>query len=410
MGGGWLLIASLLILIAAVLHQGALLMVGLLLFMVSGVTKLWARYALERLDYSHRLSAKRVFFGEEITLEISVANRKLLPLPWLDIEEELDKELTLLAGRTSPSYRPERSILHNPLSLGWYHKVTRLYPIRCTQRGYFTFGPARIRSGDFFGFRIQEKEVSDRVGLLVYPRIVPLARLGIPSREPFGELRVRRHLFEDPVRTVSTRDYVYGDPMKHIHWKASARVQRLQSKVFEHTTSIDLAVFLDVRTVQPPLWGSIPQILETAVIAAASIASYAKDKGYRLGLYVNQTYRHSDYMIKLPPSSHPEQFLHVLEALAQVTGTELVPIERLLRYEGPALPWVSTMVIVSAAPTEALLSAILSFRRAGRSVALVVVGGEKPELALDRLPVYHVPTEIPWEKVESIGVESVERQ
>jgi hypothetical protein len=37
-------------------------------------------------------------------------------------------------------------------------------------------------------------------------------------------------------------------------------------------------------------------------------------------------------------------------------------------------------------------------------VALVVVGGERIAYSADGLTVYHVPAEVTWEKVESIGV------
>lgn len=404
MGSGWLFLASLLLLIAIIVRQAPLLLIAILLFLIYGTVQLWARYALERVEYSRRLSTARAFFGEEVKLEISVANRKLLPLPWIHIEEEMDEELTLLAGDTTASHKPKRVLLHNLLSLGWYHRVTRVYPIRCLRRGYFTFGPTRIQVGDYFQFRLREKEVGNPTHLMVFPRIVPLSELGIPSRDPFGELRLRRHLFQDPVRVVTTRDYVCGDPMKRIHWKATARVQRLQSKVFEPTTSTDLAIFLDVRTVQPPLWGEVTQLLETAVMATASIAKYALDADYRVGLYVNQPYRNSDQLMRLPPSSHPDQLQRILEALAQVISPELVPIDRLVQGEGGSLPWASTLVVVTAAPTPALLATMRTFRRAGRPVALALVGGERPEFSTDGLPLYHVPAEVPWEKAESVEV------
>ena len=407
MGSGWVFLAVLLALIAAIMRQGALLLVACFLLLVSAVAFLWAKYSLRRLEYSRKLSASRAFFGDEVTLELTVANRKILPLPWLDIREELDEELTPQSVQVSPSHKPKRVYLHNLFSLGWYHQVTRIYHIKCQDRGYFSVGPTTIRSGDFFGFRNQQQEVGNPAKLLVYPRVVPLEALGIPSREPFGDLRLRRHLFEDPVRAVGIRDYAPGDPMKRIHWKATARAQRLQTKVFEHTTAVDMALFLDIRTVEPPFWAQVPQLLETAIIATASIANYANDQGYRLGLYINQTYRGNMQLMRFPPSGHPDQFMRILEALAQVLPPEQSPIERVLQREGAALPWASTLVVVTAVPTEGLLGTLLSYRRAGRPVALVVVGGEKPSVQMAGLPLYYVPAEIPWEKVESITANPV---
>ncbi len=405
MGQGWLLLASAALVLAALLRQGGLLLVAVLLLMLYGVSQIWAKYALRRVEYTRHLSATRAFCGDEITFEISLANRKVLPLPWEQIDEELDEQLLLPeAVVTSPSHRPGRVVLRNIMPVGWYHKVKRVYPIRCTKRGYFSFGPTRVQSGDYFRFRVQEMEVEDPVNLIVYPRIVPLSQLGIPSRDPFGDLLLRRHLFQDPVRVASIREYAPGDPLKRIHWKATARVGRLQTKVFEHTTTTDLVIFFDVRTVKHPFWGEVAQLLETGAIAAASIANHAIDKGYRVGLYVNHPYPDSASLIRIKPSSHPEQLQHVLEALAMVAPTESVAIDRLVRQEGGNLPWVSTLVAVTAVPTPALVSALETFHRAGRPVALVLIGGEKPKFNMDGLAMYHVPAEIAWEKVDTMGV------
>lgn len=404
LGSYWLFITLVLVLAAAVLRQVPLLLVALLFFLASGVARLWARYALERVEYQRRLSAGRVFFGETVTLEIGVTNRKLLPLPSVHIQDELPEQLTLLKGKTSRTHKPLRVTLSNYLSLNWYHRLARRYPIQCLRRGYFAFGPATVRAGDPFGF-FERTATEERLDyLLVYPRILPLEQLGIPSRDPFGDLRVRQHLFEDPLRVITTRDYVHGDPLKRLHWKATARLQRLQSRVFESTTTVNLALFLDTLTVAPPFYGISEQLLETAVIVAASIASYAQEKGYRLGLYVNEPYRYSDRLIKLPPSEHPEQLQRVLEALAQLQGWPLLSAENMLNREARGLAWGATLVVVTSVPSEALLAALARFRRAGRQAALVLVGPGDQGISLDGLPVYQVSDQVYWRELDSVQV------
>ena len=151
--GDYSLFIALVIFIASlVFHQVPLLLVSLLFFLTGVAARLWNRYCLTRVEYRRRLSANRVFFGEEVQLDVEVANRKPLPLPWIQIDDEIPQEVTLLKGKTSSSHKPTRVLLGSLLSLGWYHKVTRHYSMRCLQRGYFTFGPVRIRSGDLFGF------------------------------------------------------------------------------------------------------------------------------------------------------------------------------------------------------------------------------------------------------------------
>jgi uncharacterized protein (DUF58 family) len=390
--------------LGVILGQIPLLLVAFLLLLVWGTTRIWERYALTRIEYHRHLSARRAFFGDELTLELEVANRKPLPLPWIEIDDEMPADVTFLKGKTTQSYKVARVHLTSLLSLGWYHRVKRLYPIRCDQRGYFTFGPTHIRSGDLFGFSRQEMEVSDIDRLIVFPRIVPVEQRGIPSNQPIGDIRTRRHIFQDPILTMGVRDYHFGDSLKRIHWKTTARLGKLQTKVFEPTTSVDMGIFFDVRTVQPPAWGTVTQRLELGVMAAASIARHAMSNGYRVGLYANQRRQPIGELVRIPPSQHSDQLVYILEALAEVHSSESMPMARFVSLESRNLPWGSTLVLITAVPTEPLLATLLRMKRAGRRIALVVVGGPKVP-RLDGLPVYRIADDVPWREVETINLQ-----
>lgn len=403
LGNYWLIITVVLLLISMLTHQVPLLLVALLFFLTGGVARLWERHCLTRVEYQRHLSTNRAFFGDEVQLEIEVANRKPLPLPWLQVEDEVPAEVTLLKGKTTEGYPENRLFLNNLFSLSWYHKLKRRYPIRCLQRGYFTFGPTRIRSGDLFGIFYREMEIKKADYLMVYPKIVPLEKLGIPSNQPVGEIRTRRHIFEDPILTLGVRDYHFGDSLKRIHWKTTARLGQLQTKVFEPTTTTDMGIFLDVRTTRPTLWGSVPSLLELGIVAAASISDHALKSRYRVGLYVNQYQRTVNKPIRIPPSQHTDQMLHILEALAQLHPLDAMPIARLVQNESRNLTWGSTIVVISAMPTDDLLSTLLTIKRGGRRVVLIVIGS-KPAISQDGLTVYRIREDIPWHELETLSV------
>jgi len=400
----WLFISVLLFIASLILHQIPLFLISLLLFLAGSVARLWYRYCLSQVEYKRRLSANRVFFGEDIQLEIEIANKKPLPLPWIQIDDEIPDGVLLLKGKTSPSHLMNRRVLSNLLSLSWYHKVKWRYPMSCQKRGYFTYGPARVSSGDIFGFFTRDEEVTPVDHLIVYPRIVPVEKLGIPSFQPLGDIRTRSHIFQDPILTMGVREYYSGDSLRRIHWKSTARLGRLQTKVFEPTTTVDMSIFLDVRTVMPPLWGAIPALLELAVTVAASLAKHTLDEGYRVGLYANVNMTSSGGLVKIPPSQHGDQLEHILEALAQVQSSESLPIARLISNESRSLPWGSTLLVVSAAPTDSLLSVLFQMKRVGRKIALILVGGSKTPQSTDGLTVYHVRDEVIWRDIETLSI------
>jgi uncharacterized protein (DUF58 family) len=239
----------------------------------------------------------------------------------------------------------------------------------------------------------------------VYPRLVPLEKLGIPSQQFFGDIRLKRHLFQDPVLTAGVRDYHSGDSLKRIHWKSTARLGKLQTKVYEPTTTVDISIFLDVRTLRAPLQGSIQQLQELGIITAASISQHALNGGFRVGLYVNQITRFSRGMVRVPHSQHPDQMVRILEALAQLHQVETIPMTRFIRQEAGGLPWGSTLLVISAQPVDELLAALLDLKRVGRSVALVKVGGQAPEMGGGNLPVYHIKDDVAWDLIKEIGLE-----
>jgi uncharacterized protein (DUF58 family) len=402
-GDAWILIAVIILIVSLALHQVPLAMVSLLFILTGGVSRLWNKYCLRRVEYSRRLSHNQVFFGEEIIFEIEVSNRKPLPLPWLKIEDELPERLILLKGKTSPSHE-DCVTLTNMFPMGMYHRVKRRFPIKCPRRGVFVFGPTRIQSGDLFGFFRRDMSIEKLDYLLVYPRLVPLEKLSIPSQQLFGDIRLKHHLFQDPVLTAGVREYHSGDALKRIHWKSTARLGRLQTKIYEPTTTIDISIFLDARTLRAPLWGSSYQLQELGIITAASLSQHALNAGFRVGLYVNQITRFSHGLVMVPPSQHPDQLLRILESLAQLHQVETVSMVTYLRQEAASLPWGSTLVVISAQPDDKLMATLLDLKRRGRSVTLIVVGSEFPEVNAAHFPVYRIADDVAWELVKEIGL------
>ena len=52
---------------------------------------------------------------------------------------------------------------------------------------------------------------------------VPVERLGIPARQPFGDFKAVQQLATDPLRLRGVREYAQGDNPRFVHWKATAR-------------------------------------------------------------------------------------------------------------------------------------------------------------------------------------------
>ena len=206
------------------------ILLGLVLA-TAGLSKLWSRFSLAGVSCQRQLSERRVFPGEHIELRLRLVNRKLLPLPWIQVDDEMPLKFSADVP-LSPGSKPGFGFLSKGAALLWYTGVSWKQRLNCDRRGYYPLGPITLTSGDIFGFypRSITESLVDHV--IVYPKVFPIDQLGIPSLYPIGETTAERRIFEDPTRVIGVRDYSPGDSRRRIHWKASARHQNLQVKVF----------------------------------------------------------------------------------------------------------------------------------------------------------------------------------
>ena len=395
----WIALAIMLTLFGLVFRQKGLMLVAVLLLTIVPIAWLWNKYALRGLHYERLFSERRAFPDETLELTLRVSNLKLLPVGWLQIEDQFPLGVPLLDEELLSPHSPQSwgargasfGQLVTAFSLRWYQRVSRRYQLHCPRRGFYRFGPAHLKSGDLFGLFSQEGWQKKDDWLIVYPRVVPIAELGLLSKEPFGETKATQRLFADPMRTIGVREHQPGDSFKHIHWKATARQQRLQTRVYEPTTSFNLVIFLNVATFPKHWQGIDPALLERAISVAASIASYGAEQRYIVGVIANGSVPHSDQSIKVLPSRDPRQLARILEALAAVTGFATSSIENLLLAESPKLPWGATLVVVTAIVSEELVATLLRLRDVGRRLVLISLDQEPPSQELEGILSYHLP-------------------
>jgi uncharacterized protein (DUF58 family) len=365
-----------LMLVALLLRQGLAIMLLGLIGLALVMADLWGRWAFHRMAYTRTFSNERAFVGDEVTLTVRLTNLKLLGLPTLRIDDSVPAKLEYYEQRLLPHPQPHLSIWRQRLGLRPYEAVSWTIRFRCPQRGFFTFGPVHLQAVDAFGLQVRELELPARSHLIVYPKLIALPRLRLRAQHPIGDARARRHLLTDPARTVGVRDYRREDPFKTIHWGATARRGELQTRVFEPTTSLDIAIMLNLDTFERYWEGVRYDLIERMISAAATVATEAANDRLRFGLYANGAPADSGQLIRIPPGRSPAQLESVLEALAKIVPYSITPFPNLLRHVGPSLGWGATIVMISAVPSETLQTAVLRLKRHGRRVLWLYAGDD----------------------------------
>lgn len=374
----WVWGAAAMLAVGAGFNSRPLFGLGLVLAIALAVAWGWSQWCLRDLRVERRFGQSRAFWGEEVDMMHVFVNNKPLPVAWLAVEDEYPRALKLLSHTAALSSKPRIMEFSTSLSLGWYERVTRHYSLQCTARGEHEFGPLEVRSGDIFGLFRRTAIVYTPQTLLVYPRYVPVERLGIPARQPFGDHKSIQPLATDPLRLRGVREYAYGDNPRHVHWKATARRGTLQTKLFEPAATPQFFIFCNQDTFAHIWEGLDSQTLELTITVAASIANYALETGYMVGLQVNAFSEDSDRQVKLPPSRDPGQFTRILETLARIKGWSGLPMEELIRAQRHSLPSGASVVVVTGVVTEDMLDILIALRRAGHAVTLIEsVGSER---------------------------------
>ena len=341
-----------------------------ILFGVYVVGRLWARRSLASVMV-RRLHDQRVFLEQPFEVGISVHNQSWLPVLWMRLTDSAPVGLTVGQGfRQVVSLKPREQL-----------RLT--YTLKGRQRGYYTLGPLTAVGGDLLGSKTYEHQETEDDFVIVYPKIIPLQDLALPSQSPFGIVPSRERIFEDPTRIQGVREYKPGDSLRRMDWKTSARTGSLQVRRYEPAISLETAVFLNLNS-DDYAQRHRSQSTELGIVVAASVAAHLTQRRQAVGLFTNGTDPFAlssaegdvaPLVPAHPPRKGREHLMAVLDLLARIersSGDNVLPFLDLLHRKSMGLPWGSTVIVITARDKEGLVDTLLSLRRRGLAVILVL--------------------------------------
>jgi len=361
----------------------------------AGIARLWSRFSLAGVGCERMVSEMRVFPGEHIELKLRLINRKLLPLPWIQLNDEIPLSFSPDVP-LSPGNRPGSGFLSKSAAMLWYTKASWKERLCCHKRGYYQLGPIQLTSGDIFGFypRCITQPIIDHI--VVYPKIFDITNLKIPSLYPIGETTAERRIFEDPIRFSGIRDYTPQDSLRYIHWKATAHRQELQVKIFEPTTTSKGAIFLAIDSFKAGNENEVnsEEEFELSISVAASIASHLIEHHSAVGLFVNSCLADSGQPATLLPASGTGHLVEILEALAKVTSSASLPFEEFLQAERTALPWGTTLVVILSRSSVRFKELLVDLKESGHKLLVLQISDTEES---------QLPGAISWHRVRQSG-------
>ena len=351
------------LIILAVITRETFLFVLLYLFV--GATLLgrwWTGRVINKLVF-HRRYDHKAFPGETVPVRIQLENNSILPAVWLRVQDYYPIEVA------------DTSSFSEIVSLGPREKTSLEYNLRAHKRGYYTIGPLHISSGDLLGLTNERQSEGAADHLTVYPRVVALTDVKLPSRSPMGTMRHKQPIFEDPTRIMGKRDYQAGDSMRRIDWKATASTGRMQTKIFEPSIALETVLFLDLNLNSYQLRTRY-EATELAIVVTASLANWVISKRQSTGLISNglDPLASDSRPVPLHPDKGRAHLMRVLEVLARIRAIETEPLPDVLRHHRVRLAWGTTAILVTGSVDRALFDELTQARRAGINPVLVLCG------------------------------------
>lgn len=351
------------LLVTAILVKGGFAITIIYLFLgIYIVSLFWTRQSAKNISCQRKFE-KKAFWGEEVSVQLEIRNNGWLPIPWLLVYESLPVELA------------SGSSIRRILSLGPHGQTRLVYKLGAYKRGYYPVGPFTTKLGDTLGLAdIQEVEKQPDF-ITVYPHIIPIPHVKLPSHSPLGTLRHNQPIFEDPSRVRGKRDYIASDSMRRVDWKATASTGRLQVKLFEPSIALQTVIFLNLNETEYPAKHRI-DATELAVVIAASLANWIVSQKQSVGLSTNGVDSHTNNsnVQPIPSRKGHAQLVHILDLLARIQCTQERPLVKMLDLETANLPWGTTVVIITGSLDEALFDEIFQIQRRGQNVVMIIAG------------------------------------
>ncbi|MFJ5223949.1 DUF58 domain-containing protein [Streptomyces sp. NPDC088400] len=255
---------------AYVLGQSDLLRVGLLLAVLPLICVAVLYRTRYRVAGSRRLTPTRVPAGSEARVHLRMDNVTRLPTGLLMLQDHVPYVLgprpRFVLDRVEPGGRREVS-----------------YRVRSDLRGRYPLGPLQLRLSDPFGMCELTRSFSAYDTLTVIPHTEPLPPVSLAGDSTgYGEGR-QRSLALAGEDDVIPRGYRYGDDLRRVHWRSTARYGELMVRREEQPQRARCTVLLDTRRVA--YQGAGPgSAFEWAVSGAASTLVHMLERGFTVRL------------------------------------------------------------------------------------------------------------------------------
>jgi uncharacterized protein (DUF58 family) len=354
-------------------------LLGLLLI----VSFFWAWSNINWVHLSRLTRTRRTQVGRPLEERFTVRNTSIVPKLWLEVRDHSDL----------PAHQASK-VVH---ALGSRNSFTWRALTLCRERGRYRLGPLNLYTSDPFGLFPMARALTATTNIVVYPMTVDVYQFALPIGVLPGGDALRRRTHYVTTNASGVRDYAPGDSYSRIHWRSTARRDRLIVKEFELDPIADIWIVADMaifshvayqsrpepeyqqRNGQLPAWMRakeadyrLPDSTEEyTVTIAASMAQYFIRRDRAVGfLAYGQTHE------LVQPDRGERQMNRILETLAVLRAEGQVSLEDVLQAESKMFARGTTVIAITPTNQDSWATAARQLSRRGLRVVSILVDPE----------------------------------
>ncbi len=320
---------------------------------------------LKTLTYRREISKDGIFTGESLEIIETVSNPSWFPLINLRIEFITPGGLTV-DGIECAEHIKLTSVFNIPP----FSTVTKRHEVRADKRGKYEFKDA--------GFKYRKFDYSFKslVSFYAYPDCQALKNLCSPNIYTAGNSISLQKYIEDPFFVSGVRDYRFGDPIRSINFKASARsfsggLRTLMSNEYDSSRTYDTMIYLDLNNYHE-VYISDDDLIENGLMSACFLFCEAVKNDGKVGFSTNRSPNNSDYVF-IPCESGEQHTKHILEMFSELNpySKRSYSMSALLALTLPKLPKNCDIYFISAISDEKCGEVLSEAERMGMNVQTI---------------------------------------
>lgn len=295
---------------------------------------------------------------QDIELRLRVRNRSILPVPYFTVADA-HGQLFTRSDNWLVNLRPfeEREVS---------------YTVQGQHRGAYELGPVTITGDGPFGLFSWRRSIDVPGTVVVYPsihRLDLIYRQGLPA----GSLPIDNKMYEDVTQFRSLREYVAGDDMKRINWKASAKTDKLFTMEFDSTLYFSVLVVLNFCRDDYPK-RQRESLVERAAELAASVPFYYTQLKQEIGFISTGNLPGEGGYATAPIKAgygHAQGILELISRLEPVDGH--ADFNAMLYQSGIAVPTGTRVIVVSPTFSQSQADVLIAAERRGMNLLVMQI-------------------------------------